>query len=253
MYLCFLGWWEIFPHLPPRLLSPLLCWPAFCWEEGIVVGVIQEEQGEGGGVGTIKHWWDASEDREEKGKQRPKEEEEEQSLMPSCSSLWSQNGSCSLLNFPWIYPGHTQCAHTHTHTHTPDPLTSSNLLYSQKSSLSVPVPFHAQILGVLFLWASPELGTDSSPAPKPLSMAVESPKHRTHPVREEMQATWGIGSLWRMISCPRPFWVVIFEDVKLMQKKLWDPCCRPLLHTANYAGLFAVLSGSVMSNYAMKS
>ena len=56
MYLCFLGWWEIFPHLPPRLLSPLLCWPAFCWEEGIVVGVIQEEQGEGGGVGTIKHW-----------------------------------------------------------------------------------------------------------------------------------------------------------------------------------------------------
>ena len=115
MYLCFLGWWEIFPHLPPRLLSPLLCWPAFCWEEGIVVGVIQEEQGEGGGVGTIKHWWDASEDREEKGKQRPKEEEEEQSLMPSCSSLWSQNGSCSLLNFPWIYPGHTQCAHTHTH------------------------------------------------------------------------------------------------------------------------------------------
>ena len=139
------------------------------------------------------------------------------------------------------------------HTHTPDPLTSSNLLYSQKSSLSVPVPFHAQILGVLFLWASPELGTDSSPAPKPLSMAVESPKHRTHPVREEMQATWGIGSLWRMISCPRPSWVVIFDDVKLMQKKLWDPCCRPLLHTANYAGLFAVLSGSVMSNYAMKS
>ena len=172
--------------------------------------------------------------------------------VPRCSSLWSQNGSCPLLNFPWIYPGHTQWASTHKHpssSHTLQPL-----LFTEEQPLSpcsLPCPDSAS--SFLFLWASPELGTDSSPAPKPLSIVVESPKHRNHPVEEEMQATRGIGSPWRMISCPRPFWVVIFEDVKLIQKKLWDPCCRPLLHVANSAVLCAVLSCSVMSDYATKS
>ena len=46
MYLCFLGWWEIFHHFPPRLLSPLLCWPASCWDGCMVVGVMREREEE---------------------------------------------------------------------------------------------------------------------------------------------------------------------------------------------------------------
>ena len=144
-------------------------------------------------------------------------------------------------------------AHTHTHTHTythTHPSSSHILqspLFTEEQPLSAhPLPRPDSGSSFIVPWASPELVRDSSPAPKPLSMVVENPKHSNHPGEEEMQATWGIGSPW-MTSCPRPFWVVIFEDVKLIQQKPWDPCCRPLLHVAHDAELCSVLRCSGVS------
>ena len=94
----------------------------------------------------------------------------------------------------------THNGHTHTHTHPSSSHIVEPPLFTEEQPLSPrPLPHPDSGSSFLFLWASPELGTDSSPAPKPLSMVVETPNHRTHPVEEEMQATWGIGSPWRMI------------------------------------------------------
>ena len=106
--------------------------------------------------------------------------------MPRCSSLWSQNGSCLLLNFPpscWTHTLASSLIHQLPlvpQEQTPIAPTPNLLTCLDSGDFFPPFPLgHSRASTV-----------SSSPANKPLSVVLESPNHRNLPGNASHMGSW---------------------------------------------------------------